>query len=313
MDDHNSKLRFLERLLGKSKYSSNTKEALFYCPFCHHHKPKLSINLQTDRWQCFPCGKAGKKSLLYIIRHVGTKEDIETYLNHYAAKKNLTYKNYITTFKVTLPDEFVPLISCKNSVIAGRKVWNYLIGRGITEEDILRYKIGTAFEGLYKNKIIFPSFDNKGNVNLFTARSFNGSYMSPSVPPDYKNTIILNELNINWSKPVIIVEGFVDMLKTTGNAVPLFGSSLVKESRLFEEIVMNKSIVYLALDADVKAQQKKYKIAKNFMGYGVSVYDVSMGSFNVVGEMTKKDFAIVYKNATLLSHDSVLRNRMRAI
>lgn len=313
MDDYDSKLRFLERLLGKSKYSHNTKEALFYCPFCKHHKQKLSINLKTDRWQCFPCGRAGKKSIAFIIREVGKKSDIEQYFRHYAAvKTNISSIIQNTNFELSLPEEFVPLISCRDSLAAGRKVWQYVLSRGISETDILRYKIGTAFEGQYKDRVIFPSFDRSGNVNLFTARSIeSGTYLSPSVPSDYKNTIILNELNIDWTKPVIIVEGFVDMLKTTGNAIPLFGSSMTTESVLFEKIVMSKVPVYLALDVD--ADRKKQKIAKNFMSFEIPVYDINVSPFNDVGEMNREDFSLAYKDAKHMSHNDILRNRIRSL
>ena len=27
-------------------------EIQYYCPFCSHHKPKLQINLESQKWRC---------------------------------------------------------------------------------------------------------------------------------------------------------------------------------------------------------------------------------------------------------------------
>ena len=80
-----SKLEFLEKLLGKSKYNNNTHEAIFFCCFCDHHKPKLYINLETDCFNCFVCGIGGR-NLYKIIKEKGTIEDVKTYDEEYRAK-----------------------------------------------------------------------------------------------------------------------------------------------------------------------------------------------------------------------------------
>ena len=47
---------FLESVLGVSKRTSNDNHS-FYCPNCNHHKRKLEINVVTQKWQCWICGK----------------------------------------------------------------------------------------------------------------------------------------------------------------------------------------------------------------------------------------------------------------
>ena len=41
----------------------------------------------------------------------------------------------------------------------------YLMKRGITAKDVLKYGIGYCEDGLYANRIIIPSYDNKGQLN----------------------------------------------------------------------------------------------------------------------------------------------------
>jgi hypothetical protein len=50
----------------------------------------------------------------------------------------------------------------------------YLIlkSRGITKNDIEKYNIGYCETGRYAKMIIIPSYDENGQLNYFTGRSF---------------------------------------------------------------------------------------------------------------------------------------------
>lgn len=324
MDDYHSKLLFLEQLLGKYKYSSNTKEAEFYCPFCKHYKQKLSINLSTDSYQCWVCGTRGK-NLIFIIKKVAGREEVREYLEKYKSKQSTarSFSYEKTDFKLKLPDEFVPIVECKSSIM-GKKAFNYLTKvRGVEEIDILRYKIGTIVDGQYENSVVFPSFDKDGSVNFYVVRYYDGRKVSATVPRGYRSQVVFNELNIDWSKPVVIVEGFVDLLKTTGNTIPLFGSSLHKNSETFRKIVENKSDVILALDADVRSGRrmkgerivsgKSDLIAKSFIHHDVSCYTMDVSPYDDIGEMSKGEFKLRYENAYPVTERNIFKNKLRAL
>lgn len=303
-----SKLEFLEKLLGKCKYSHNTKEAEFYCCFCFHHKKKLSINVETDQWKCWVCGKGGK-SLLYVIRKVGKSPDIKNYLSHFKAKnvRISAIDSAETKFSLSLPDDYRPLIHNLNTVY-GKRAMIYLKNRGITEEDVLFYKIGISFGN---DRIILPSFDSEGELNFYTTRAIMDGYMnhwSPSVPDGYKADCIFNELNIDWSKPVVLVEGFFDMMKAN-NAIPLFGSSMDVSYNVFQRIVHNQLPVYLAFDSD--AVNKSQRIAELFLDYSTDVYCVDVTPYKDVGEMTKETFLQKMQEAKPFSRQSIFLNRLR--
>ena len=36
-------------------------EQAFHCPFCNHHKKKLQVNTETQKWHCWVCNKGGYK------------------------------------------------------------------------------------------------------------------------------------------------------------------------------------------------------------------------------------------------------------
>ncbi len=308
----NSKIIFLEKLLGKCKYSQNTKEAEFYCCFCFHHRKKLSINLQTDQYKCWVCNKAGK-NLIYLIKNVGTSLDVETYIKDYKAKDVIIRGYKDDFFNLKLPNDFIPLAESRNSIF-GARAFKYLIDRGVSEDDVFKYKMGLSLNKRYDNRILLPSFNKDVFLNFFTGRFIGNSgmsYLDPDgLPKGYKKQVIFNELNIDWNKPVVLTEGFFDMVNAT-NAVPLFGSLLRKDHAVFQSIVKNKSTVFLAGDSD--AVMKFQDIAKLFIRYDVEVYNVDIHPFKDVGQMTKKEFKLRYDAAVPVTNQSIFRQKLRAM
>jgi hypothetical protein len=306
------KVAFLESLFGQGKRSGN--EILFFCPFCHHHKKKLSINLESDRWRCWVCEKNGKR-LFYVLKEVGGREDLETYSRFYKSKQVVDFRvpDYKDLdFFLRLPDEFVPIVNCRNSIL-GRRAFNYLTEtRGISEEDILRYKLGVLISGEHKGRIVIPFFDSRGLVNWYTTRDvIDKGYWNPEVPHGYKNQIIPNDLNVDWSEPVVLVEGPIDWLKSIKNTIPLLGTFLSKYSALFQKIVKSEIPVFLALDLD--AVEKSHRIAENLLAAGVPVYNVSVYPYEDVGAMPKEEFMRRYEAAEILDKTGIFRKKLRAL
>ena len=136
-------------------------------------------------------------------------------------------------------------------------------------------------------------------------------YTQYHVPKGYVNTIILNELNLDFSKPITLVEGFFDMINANENCTFLVGSNLSTKSKLFEEIVKNQTDVYLALDPD--ASKKLDQIAREFLKYDISVFSIDVSPFKDVGEMTRQAFDEKYKEAKQITKNNFLLNKIRAL
>ena len=66
-----NKKNILTEVLGSS-YSSKD-ELLFHCPFCKHHKKKLSVNIDKGFFKCWVCDTKG--GISYIIKRFGTIDD----------------------------------------------------------------------------------------------------------------------------------------------------------------------------------------------------------------------------------------------
>lgn len=301
----NAKRQILIKILGDN-YKTND-EYLFYCPYCKHHKKKLSVNIDKNVYKCWVCDTNGR-NLRRVVRRFGTFAQLQEW-DLLTNKVNITdFEHLFDTVKdvnferTSLPDEFNSLVS-KNIPLTSLLARKYLKDRGITKEDILYWKIGYCVSGYYANRIIVPSFDQEGYVNYFIARTYNGSwkkYLNPSVSKD----IIFNELYVDWDDDLIITEGVFDAIIAGRNSVPLLGSTLKESSKLFQAIVIHDTPVFIALDQD--AQQKEQRIIKNFINYGVEVYKIDTSGYDDVGSMTKEVFKKRKENATFIAQDDYL-------
>ena len=297
--------RILHETLGH--YADKGSELLFKCPECGHHKRKFSVNLDKNVFKCWICDYRGR-NIRRVVRRFGTylqlqawdaitnRSDLEKFADLFMAPESGAGAQ-----KLELPEEFVSL--CHSSVPAtGLYALRYLKSRGLSEEDIIRWKIGYCFSGEYRNRIIFPSFDNDGDVNYFVARSYNGDSYKYKNPKASKN-IIFNHLYIDWNKDLTIVEGIFDAV-IAGNSVPILGSTLRTDSELIREIVRNDTPVYIALDPD--AAKKERKIIKTLLKYDVELYKIDVSGYEDVGSMPKSVFEQRKSQAVFIDNDDYL-------
>ena len=304
MDKKQAK-KVLHETLGY--FSDKGSELLFRCPSCGHHKRKFSVNLDKNVFKCWICDYRGR-NIRRIIRRFGTytqlqkwdqvtnRTDLERFADLFMEPESVQEQQ-----KLELPEEFVSL--CSSSIPAtGTYAMRYLQNRGVSQADILKWKIGYCFSGEYRNRIIIPSFDKDGDVSYFIARSYSGDsykYKNPRASKD----ITFNELYIDWNKDLVMVEGVFDAL-VAGNAVPILGSTLRKGSKLLREIVRNDTPIYIALDPD--AADKERKIIKTLLEYDIEMYKIDISGYEDVGSMTKQQFEQRKNNATIIDNDNYL-------
>jgi len=309
------KLRILRSLFGN--YRKVGEEFLFSCPFCKHHKPKLSVNLDKGA-KCWVCGWA-TPNLYRLVRKFGNFEQRQEW-------KSFTNEIDINTFSedlfgdlqeepapqtVDLPREFVSLAN-KNLPITSAMARSYLRSRGVTREDILRWKIGYCPSGEYKERVVVPSFNGDGYSNYFIARSYGREWPKYKNPPTARD-IIFNELYIDWDQDLVIVEGVFDAIVAGPNAVPLLGSTIRESSKLFQEIVRHDTPIYVALDVD--AEKKAMRLVRLLLQYDMEVYKVDISDHGAtdVGEMSKEEFMQIKSGTPAINNDSYLLHKATAI
>ena len=297
--------KILRKVLGSQRESGG--ELLFRCPACDHHKHKLSVNLNKNVFKCWVCDYRGR-NVRRLIRRFGTFTQLQQWdeiTNRFDIERfsELFSEEPIEESKeqIEFPSEFISLTSKKLPATA-KFAYRYLQERGLTDNDILRWKIGYCFNGNYRNRVVIPSFDDDGDINYFVARSHNGDsykYKNPRASKD----IIFNELFINWNDDLVLVEGIFDAINA-GNAVPILGSTLRSDSRLLRKIVFNDTPVYIALDPDAAAKERK--IIKTLLRYDIELYKIDVSGYEDIGAMPREVFAERKKQASFIDRDNYL-------
>jgi len=284
------KRKILTDILGS--YHRKGNEHLYSCPYCKHHKRKLSVNFDIGCFKCWVCDVRGK-NIYRIVRSYGSYGQRQRWLE---LDGRLDLQDFDKIYNeineieeeptCELPEEMISLCN-KRLSYSSKKPLNYLHSRGIDNDQIKLWKIGYCVEGRYSGRIIIPSFNLNGDPNFFIARSFVGhrmKYLNPRTTKD----IIFNELMVDWDEPVVIVEGAFDALVAGSQAIPVLGSTLRPQSRLFQALAMNDTPVYIGLDAD--AEKKASWMIKKMIEYDMEVYRIDTSAVEDIGSMTPRQF-----------------------
>ena len=267
MQRNNQLLSILNTALNSSGLDNNKGEIVYHCPFCNHHKKKLSVNVAEGKWHCWVCDAKGA-SIFTLLKKVKAPKDLFTSASKLFSQR--TFKSTDSQEKqIELPKEFRSLTNVVDS-IAYRQAKSYLLKRKVTPEDIIRYNIGYCVDGDYGGRVIVPSYDMYGALNYFIARSFYNSPLKYKNPPVAKNTIVF-ELFVNWNLPIILCEGVFDAIAIKRNAIPLLGKTV--QDKLLEKLICNNvSEVIVCLDSD--ALDTSYKVCRQLMSYDINVSKV---------------------------------------
>jgi hypothetical protein len=115
-------------------------------------------------------------------------------------------------------------------------------------------------------------------------------------------------LYLDFDSDIILTEGIFDAVKAGQNSVPLLGSTLREENKLFQRIVNYDTAVYLALDPDAK--KKENELIKKFINYGVETYKVEISPYKDAGEMTKEEFQKRKSEAKRMTYETLLQQEL---
>ena len=255
-------ISLLERTLNsRSKKLTKPDEYMFFSPFVSHYKPKLQINIVSQKWHCWVSNQGGH-SLYSLFKKINADS------RYFVELKNIVFvptKKEETESKivVSLPSQYQPLWVKSKSLFYNHAI-NFLKKRGLDDIDIKKYKIGFCDDGVYQNRIIVPSYDENGLLNYFVGRSFMGGmkYKNPNVSRD----IVPFDWFIAWSHPIVLCEGVFDAISIRTNAIPMLSKKPSKSllKKIFEKKVKT---IYIALDEDAK--KDAYNLSEFFRDFGI--------------------------------------------
>ena len=265
-------LALLQKVLGEGKIVSKD-EAMFVCPFSHHRKPKLAVNLSTQRWQSWIDTNAKGRSIFALFKRLQVPSNYFDELSRIVKLPKSSQTQETKEEYVSLPYEYKRLTETHTD-FSYAKAMKYLKNRGIESYDIERYDIGYCDKGDYAGRIIVPSYDVDNKLNYFLARDFTGNaYLKYKNPPVSKDVVVF-ENQIDFSEPLILCEGVFDAMAIRRNAIALLGKNIPNKlkMRLVQHGVKEVSIV---LDND--AFKNALYLSESLMNDNIKVRLVRMG------------------------------------
>ena len=300
-------INLLNRVIGNhGRRLKKSNEYMFWSPFISHHKPKLQINTQTQKWHCWVSNQGGHNLFQLFKKLKASREQFDELSDIVGKPKSLSSKYEKNKQKeiVRLPNEFKPLWKGNVSIIK-KHALVYLKNRGINMVDIIRYGMGYCEEGLYANRIIVPSYSSDGNLNYFVGRDIYGGGFKYKNPPVSKDVIGF-DLFINWNEPIVLCEGVFDAIAIRRNAIPLFGKTIPKSlmKKIYEKQVRQ---IYILLDSD--AILDSIKITDNLMKNGINVYYVNLSEEDP-SDMGFKKVINLIKETKQTSFSDLMRMRL---
>ncbi len=293
------KIRYIKAAFGGGSLDVRGANIAVECPSCGKGgKRKLSIHLESGQCHCWVCGLRSKRVSSIISRHI-SRDVAAEYRRVCEGGTDLRDDEDPETKepeKLTLPDDFQPIFSRSSaSDPDARQAVRYLMRRGLSVDDIVRFRMGISPQ--VRRRVIIPSFDAEGALNYYTARA-----IDPDITLRYTNCqvkktdIVFNEVNIDWSRELVVVEGPFDLINCPDNATCILGSSLGTNHLLFHRVAANRTPIVLALDADMR--EKTQRIAELLHSYDcrVRILDVSRLGKDV-GELPYADVVDALKSA----------------
>ena len=309
-NDKNIVISTLTGILG-SHLTLKGNELAFYCPFCNHHKQKLQVNTETQKWHCWTCNSGGKK-LTSLLKKLDVDRKVISVIREIYGDSNYNpqLEDADTKVFISLPKEFISLNETPKGFNPEYKhAIHYLTQRGIGMKEIIKYNIGYCKEGLYSRRVIIPSYNSDGTLNYFVSRSYyQEEKMKYKNPPISKNVICF-ESQVNWNEPIILCEGVFDAITIKRNAIPLLGKF---PSRILVEKIFMSGISDIIISLDNDAINEALKAAEYFRKNGIHVKMMYLKDKDAA-DMGYEKFYEELKKTKEFSSEELLLNKINSL
>ncbi|MGL5245870.1 MAG: DNA primase, partial [Sarcina sp.] len=289
------------------------------CPFHNEKTPSFSVSQDKQIFKCFGCGEAGNvisfvmknknKSFIEAVQELADRSNIplsydKKKLSPIQRKKELIYnvnkhaaryfyanlhadykaKEYFLRRGIT--ESILKSFGLGYSKDGWQNTINYLRSLGVNDNLILESGLAVKnekgrFYDRFRNRVIFPVFDYKGNVIGFGGRVLDDSkpkYLNTSETLVFQKGTNLYGLNFALKsglkeRSVIIVEGYMDCISLhqygIKNVVASLGTALTdNQARLLKRYVDKVIISY---DADVAGQNATIRGLEILQNAGLEV------------------------------------------
>ena len=312
------------------------------CPFHSEKTPSCTLFPETQSFYCFGCGAGGDvitfimkiENLEYMeaLRFLAQKAGLpmpEDVRNDDTAKLKMRIleinRKSARFFHSQLysPDGKAGLEYLHNrgfstdiikkfgigfAVNSWDSLRNYLRRQGYTEDELIsaylvaRARTGNLYDA-FRNRIIIPIIDLRGNVIGFGGRLLDGDgpkYLNSADTPVFKKSRNLFSLNFAKSaktRTLILAEGYMDVIAIYSagfpNVVATLGTALTKEQARLMGQYSNEVII--AYDSDSAGQAATHKAINLLNEVGVNTRIIKMGDAKDPDEFIRKNGVTRFK------------------
>ena len=258
------------------KYREAGKDYLIKCLNPEHEdsNPSMRIDKVTGVFHCFSCGYKGN-----LFRYFGADEN---YFDQEIAKLQDKIRNMLSSTTLTMPHDAVPFCRDYRDISAHVYMETHAFTSNAEEE--------------YKDRLMFPLYDIRGNIKAFMGRSLHSDVESKYLffPRHVKPPIFPAHPEI-WKNSLIIVEGIFDVLnmmdKGCYNVITGFGTtSLFKEykNKLAHFKIMGVNKFYIMFDGDKAGNSAAIKLERIMNEDGFNAERIEMPDGIDPGELTQE-------------------------
>jgi DNA primase len=295
------KINNIEEFLQQNKHIIKQNNRIkVCCPYCLENcgkediKYKMGLNKIKKVAHCFRCG-----AIIFFEQSESQElqfkelEQLKEKINNLSKPIKKIENKIDTKYKIDL-NKIAEIINYNKTPNA----YNYLIKRGINDNQIKNLKIMVGKSEKYKGFIIFPFFNNNNEVEYFIARNYNGEN------PKYLN-LKKDKENIIYKvgekqDQAILCEGIFSAISankyTNIHSIAILGKELLP-SQLNTIKYNYKSIIY-SLDGDVGINQKM-KIINQLISANLKVYCIDL-PINKDPDDLKEEYLNYFNNKKLI-------------
>lgn len=201
-------MNILDALDGRGipyRRSGKTGEIYLCCPFCieqgesQDERFRLGINIETGFAHCFNC-EWRTRDIEFLSQELARAFDTDMFERGQVAKKVIV--------PVHLPEDFT-ILSKADEDHWGKKAYQYVHWRHVTDKQIREKKIGYSLSGAMKYRIVIPVY-YQGKLKAMVCRDFTGKQ-----EPKYKNSVgekVIYNVPNQREDGAVLVEGVFDAL-----------------------------------------------------------------------------------------------------
>lgn len=280
--------QFLDSIHNKGEYITITcpfhKDGQEKHPSCGVYTGEGDKELQAGWFNCFTCGEKGPlaKLVSYCLNR-STLESEQWLIDNYST---VFVENQVSLNKIELYTK--PKTECIDESELNKYAYfhPYMFQRGLTEETILKFRIGFNKD---TNSITFPIWNEHGTLIGLTERNVSNKYFY--IPNNIvKPVYLLNYIIKERIKRVVVCEGQIDALKCWSWGIPAI--ALIGTGTYHQYIILNKSGILnykLALDGDMAGHHGNLRFIKNIKN-DCLIDIIKIPKDKDVGDLTKEEF-----------------------